>query len=949
MLKTDKSRSIYKKKINRLTFIISLLWFLIIAISFSWNIITLDKNTKRIAFAEANASINRDAAIRIWASNHGGVSVPIDAETPPNPHLSHIPDRDIVKPNGDTLTLTNPAYMIRQMFDQFPKEYGVVGRLTSLKPINPNNKPDEWERNALHEFEKGKKESSEFIKFRGETYFKLMKPLIAKKSCLKCHEFQGYKEGDILGGIGVSAPMKSLLLHEASERKVVILFHLLILIFGFIGIGFSSNRFSKFLTRQKNDEIELKKHRDNLEEIVAFRTEELEKEISEHKRDREFTKKIIETSEAIIVGLDKNHLIKIFNRGAEKITGYRKEEVIGKDWFQIFFPSEIYEEMNKVWKEAWGKPLYAYENPIIAKSGELKTVSWQSTGFYDDEKADKHLIISIGIDVTKRLNTEKRLEKSRKKYRDLVEKSKDAILIIEDGKFVDCNDATIKILKYKDKTEVLNTHPHELSPLYQPDGKRSDQKAEEMMEIAIKEGSHRFEWYHKKADGEIFPVDVILTTGTNEDGKLIIHTNWRDISEQKKKEKIQKALFDISKEASKDEPMDEFYKSIHLIISGLMPAKNLYIAIQDTETDILTFPYHVDEYDLPPEPKPMGKGFTEFVLRTKKSQIINMERDKKLRLEGEVELIGDNSPIWIGNYLDLSENRKGVLVVQDYKSENAFSEDDIKLLQFVSQQIEKVLSKKFADRLLKESLRKLAQSKEELELINRNKDRFFSIIAHDLKSPFMALMGISQMLDENIEELSEEEIQTMIKSINTSTNNLYKLIENLLHWARLQRGSVKIIPKTLQLSTAVAGVKESLSLAAESKKISIRVETSDKHFVYADEDCLKTILRNLINNAIKFTNENGIITIYSVQNSESVQITVEDNGVGMNAATLGKLFSLTEKVSERGTANETGTGLGLILCKELGEKNGGKIWAESELGKGSKFIFTLPIEKKSAD
>lgn len=941
-----------QKKLRKYSWAILSIWTLLILVSLIWNLNILDSNTKKIAKTEAIATFNKDTVTRQWATKHGGVYVLKDRKTPSNPYLSHIPDRDIVKPNGDTLTLMNPAYMIRQIFEEFPKKYGVVGHTTSLKLLNPNNKPDEWERKALLSFEKGNKESAEFSKLNGEEHFRLMRPLVINKGCLKCHGFQGYKIGDIRGGISVSIPMKSLLQKESGQRDILFFFHSLLLLFGFGGIFFSSKKFSNYLYKQKEDEQELKKHREHLEELVIAKTKTLDKEIAEHKNDeellrieKEFSEKIIETNNSIIVGLDKGHLIKIFNKGAEIVTGYSKEEVLGKDWFKIFFSQDMYDEMNKVWKDAWGVQIHSYENEIFCKSGKTKVILWSNTGIYEGNDTTKHMLISIGNDITKQKILDEKLQKSRNKYRDLFYKSKDCILIIKNGKFIDCNAAAVALLKYKNKEELLNIHPSVISPEKQPDGRSSVEKADEMMQMAIEKGSHRFEWLHKKANGEIFPVDVLLTTITNEDGSITIHTTWRDISKQKKNQKLQQSLFAISEEAGKETTIQEFYESLHNIIAELMPAKNFYIAIQDTKTGLISFPYHVDEYDSQPNPKPMGNGLSEYVLRLGKSKVITEKIDRALQAEGKVELSGEYAKIWIGIYLEFNSHHKGVLVLQDYEDENAYDRDDFKILQFVSQQIEKVLSKKFADERLKIFIQELSEAKKELELTNQNKDRFFSIIAHDLKSPFMALLGISQMMEKDFDSMSKEDLKEMVQTSNNSINNLYKLIENLLQWSRLQKGSIRIVPNKIKLKECSSDVKNALQLAAKSKEIVIDDEISENEFVFADMDCVKTIIRNLVNNAIKFTEQNGKIILNAEKNDDKIKITVEDNGIGMSEIILKKLFSITEKVSEKGTANETGTGLGLILCKELVEKNGGEIWAESQLGKGSKFSFTLPINE----
>jgi two-component system cell cycle sensor histidine kinase/response regulator CckA len=156
----------------------------------------------------AYESYKKDLVYRRWATIHGGVYVPITPETPTNPYLSHIPERDISTPSGKKLTLVNPAYMTRQVHELGEKDYGLGGHITSLKPIRPENAPDEWERKALQGFEQNQKDVSSLVTIGNETYFRLMYPMITESGCLKCHTSQGYKVGDIRGGISVSVPWR---------------------------------------------------------------------------------------------------------------------------------------------------------------------------------------------------------------------------------------------------------------------------------------------------------------------------------------------------------------------------------------------------------------------------------------------------------------------------------------------------------------------------------------------------------------------------------------------------------------------------------------------------------------------------------------------------------------------------------------------------------------------
>ncbi len=240
----------------------------------------------------------------------------------------------------------------------------------------------------------------------------------------------------------------------------------------------------------------------------------------------------------------------------------------------------------------------------------------------------------------------------------------------------------------------------------------------------------------------------------------------------------------------------------------------------------------------------------------------------------------------------------------------------------------------------------LISSEENLKQLNSTKDRFFSIIAHDLRSPFTALLGLSEFILSNYEDLSREETREYTKLINDSARNLYNLLENLLNWARSQTNSIKYRPRTEDLNIIVCEVFDLLNVFAKNKKINLIAEIPKQTFAFFDSEMISTVLRNLIYNSIKFTKVNGEIriTVYNVDNQ--IAVSVCDNGIGISEKNIEKLFKLEKPYTTLGTAKEQGTGLGLFLCKEFVEKNKGVIWVESEIGKGSDFIFTLPITEE---
>jgi signal transduction histidine kinase len=230
----------------------------------------------------------------------------------------------------------------------------------------------------------------------------------------------------------------------------------------------------------------------------------------------------------------------------------------------------------------------------------------------------------------------------------------------------------------------------------------------------------------------------------------------------------------------------------------------------------------------------------------------------------------------------------------------------------------------------------------ELTHANATKDRFFSIIAHDLRNPFNALLGISDIIVTEARAKNDEEITDLAESLSETSKKTYDLLENLLEWSKSQRGILNMVPEDLNLNEEISRVLYSVGNNLKYKDITVHIDIDKSIRVRADERMLQVVLRNLIGNAIKFTNRRGKIEIDAHAQENFVRIVVSDNGIGMDAYTVTNLFKIEKTISTSGTENESGSGLGLILCEEFIKKQGGKIWAESELNKGSHFSFTLP-------
>jgi len=238
--------------------------------------------------------------------------------------------------------------------------------------------------------------------------------------------------------------------------------------------------------------------------------------------------------------------------------------------------------------------------------------------------------------------------------------------------------------------------------------------------------------------------------------------------------------------------------------------------------------------------------------------------------------------------------------------------------------------------------RELKKQEQELRALNATKDKFFSIIAHDLRNPFNALITLSSFLVEAIEANDKDEAIELANIIETSSKQGFELLVNLLEWSRTQTGAIKYNPSQVNLHQELKNPIQITESIAETKEINFKHDINENITAFVDPNMIRTIVRNLLSNAVKFTPREGHISIEAIENEDELLIKIHDNGVGMSQDTIDKLFSIEVNTSSTGTEGETGTGLGLILCFEFVKKHKGNLWVESEIGKGSCFSFSIP-------
>jgi two-component system, sensor histidine kinase and response regulator len=400
--------------LRRSFWVLAIFWTVAIVGLLLWGIHRDREETKRLAFHVAETHFDKEKAFRLWVASHGGVYVPVSAQNPPNPLLENIPERDIQTPSGRVLTLMPGFHVVRQVREQFPELYRVKGATTGLRPIQPDNSPDEWQRRALEAFNKGEQEVAEVTDMSGEYYLRLMRRHPAEKGCLKCHGQAGFKEGEILGGVEVSLPLKHFLQHEHQQVGTLILSYGAVFAIGFVGL---------FIARRKLEHGE--------EERNA-----VERSLRE---SEERYRELVEISNDIVYRTDPGGFFTFVNQVASRITGFAEKELVGRHFTDLILP-EHREGTAKFYGIQFMKkiPNTYYEFPLLTKTGETVWIGQNVQLIARGEEVSGFQ--ATARDKTGRKKVEKALREEEHKLRTMIEGMDEGIVVADaDGTVTEVN------------------------------------------------------------------------------------------------------------------------------------------------------------------------------------------------------------------------------------------------------------------------------------------------------------------------------------------------------------------------------------------------------------------------------------------------------------------------------------------------------------------------------
>ncbi len=588
------------------------------------------------------------------------------------------------------------------------------------------------------------------------------------------------------------------------------------------------------------------------------------------------------TIEDLLFVLDmEGKMLHINNKVCSRL-GYKREELIGKSVLEVH-PPEFRQEALKVVVKMLKGEVDVCPIPVFTKDGiHIPVETRVVLGEWDGKQA----IFGVTKDISK-------LKLSEEKFSGAFHSGSVvmAILKVEDGAFIEVNDAFTKVLGYKSE-EIINHTSKELNLFAEFSDRNS------LNEMYLKNGKiTNVEILVRKKDNTfltgLFSADKILVGDT-----FCWLTSMVDVTELKRTAEALRAS-------------ESKYRSIF---------ENVQDVFYQTDLDgiIIDISPSIEKYS----------GYSREALIGKSVSIAYKDandRETLMKLIKEKGEVVDYELLFVDKFNNTFNTSVNSHLIYDM-SGNPIGVEGL-LRDITARKNAEIQLQKYA---------------EELKTANAEKDKFFSIISHDLRSPLTGICGMLEILVDNADSFGEEELKQTYKELYRSAKNQNKLLEDLLEWSKIETNRMPYVPKQLVLGMEIEYGIELLSAVAVSKGIKIINNVQDEINIYADENMLRLMIRNILSNAIKFSFDNSEILIYCEVTSKEIILSVKDYGVGIKEENIDKLFRIDVQFSQVGTKKEKGTGLGLVLCKELIKKHNGRIWVKSEFGKGSIFNIAFP-------
>ena len=541
-------------------------------------------------------------------------------------------------------------------------------------------------------------------------------------------------------------------------------------------------------------------------------------------------------------------------------------------------------------------------------------------------------VVSQGFINSKRKQAEKKLKDSEEKHRTYIENAPEGLFIVDSsGKYIDVNPAACQMTGYS-REEFLDMSIKDLaSPESPPEALETFNKLKEKGKIQSEILLRR------KNDTDFY---ASLSAVVLSDDRLMAFCS--DITERKRAEQIQKVLYNISNAIITTDNLEQLIGLIQEELGIVIDTTNFYVALYNSKTDTISLPFFADEKDNLTS-FPAGKSLTKYVITTQKPLLANKEKLKTLGQKGVIKSFGSDAEIWLGVPLKVEGKITGVLVIQSYTDENAFNESDLKMLEFVSDQISISIDRKKSEEDLIVALIKAEES-------DRLKIAFLHNVSHEIRTPMSGILGFTDLLLEP--ELTGKEQQTYIDIIKKSGDRMLNTVNDLMDISRIESGVVKLAVSEVNVNDQTKDIYAFFKPEAEKKGIQLFFKNTlaeQEAIIKIDRVKIYAILTNLIKNAIKYSDEGTIEFGYNLKaDSEPAELEffVKDTGIGIPNDRQQAIFDRFVQADIEDTRAFEGSGLGLSISKAYVEMLGGRIWVESEEDVGSQFYFTIPYNPK---
>jgi PAS domain S-box-containing protein len=884
------------QRINRFHTLLLLFWTVVVAGFSIWDVQQKKQEIEALALTEAKSGLSRDLALRKFISDIGGIYAPIGDIIKPNPHLANIPDRDVAV-GGTTLTMVNPATVVRLMSESSKNEHVHSIRITGLKYLNPANAPDAWEIAAMKSIEaQGLQEFFEFTDINGKPYLRYLKPLMMEKSCLKCHAWTGIPVGKMRGATGISVSLSEYqAINSASARNMLAATGVIWL----LGIAMILFMRTKLQHGYRDRQAILTQMEENL-----IRTQLL-----------------LDSSLDAVIGMDQDGKVTAWNGKAEGVFGYPREQAMGQHVADLIVPPK-YQEAHR---QGLARFLKTGNSTIIGRSVEVSGVRADGAEFPIEltlasiEHGGQVSFSAYARDITERKRAENALKISEERFQLSMEATNDGLW--------DWNTATNEVYYSPACYQMLGYEAAEFpgtikswQDLIHPDD------VEHTMEVNMDCVEGRC---------ETFAVEYRLKAKDGEWHWILGRGKSIERDAQGRSLRLVGTNVDITKRKHHDEQMIKLLQAVE----------------QSTNTIVITGLDANIEYANPSFEK--STGYTIEEAKNQNPRLLQSGKTPRSTYDDMWAHLTSGKP-WKGEFInkrkDGTEYTESVHISPVHQPDGEITnylaiKQDVTEFKAAQQALAQ-LTHNLEDKVIARTA-ELEKAKLEAEKANKTKSAFLANMSHEIRTPMNAILGLAHLLHRT--ELTQEQADQLHK-IDNAAKHLLTIINDILDLSKIEAGHLELEQTDFHLGALLDNVHSLVAEQAKAKGLSIEVNPdSVPLWLHGDPTRLKQALINYTSNAIKFTDSGFIILrarpLQETESEVQIRFEVEDTGIGIPADKQKSLFQSFEQADSSTTRKYGGTGLGLAITKHLAILMGGDAGVDSEPGRGSIFWFVARFKR----